>query len=300
VDLDEVRCSTPDGRQLWVQAAPESAGCPVFVHPGSPGSRHLFEPSVDRAAERGLRLIAWDRPGYGDTPGSPGRSMVDGAREAEAVASALGLPRFATWGVSGGGSFALACAALLPDMVSGAVVIASLAPYDAQGLDWAGQWQEASRAEVRLFFDDPATARENFRTEAAEFYESLATAEGWFTRWGDDAGKDAAHSLAVAEHLALVFRDSLKNGDEGWWEDWVAQLTAWGFDVGDIRVPVQLWHGVNDSAVPIEHGRWLAEHIPGVDAHLVDGEDHTNIEAHHEAEALCWLAARAEPTRTAS
>jgi pimeloyl-ACP methyl ester carboxylesterase len=291
VDLDELRVTAADGHQLWVRSAPESAGYPVFVHPGSPGSRHLFGPSVEQAAQHGLRLIAWDRPGYGDTPGTPGRSLADGAGDAQAVADALGLRRFATWGFSGGGAYALACAALLPDLVSGAVAIASLAPYDAPGLDWAGQWRESSQAEVRLFFDNPATARENFRAEAAEYYASRTTVQGWFETWGDQAGKDAAHSHAVAEHLALVFAESLKHGDEGWWEDWVAQLTPWGFDVSDIRVPVQLWHGVADAAVPIEHGRWLADHIPGIDVHLMDGENHTDIEAHHEVEAWTWLLA---------
>jgi pimeloyl-ACP methyl ester carboxylesterase len=293
VDLDELRVTTADGHRLWVRSPPESVGYPVLVHPGSPGSRYLFGPSVEQAAQHGLRLISWDRPGYGDTPGTPGRTISDGAREAQAVATSLGLNRFATWGFSGGGAYALACAALLPDLVSAAVAIASLAPYDAPGLDWAGQWREASQAEVRLFFDDPAKARENFRVEAAEYYASRTTVQGWFETWGEAAGRDAAHSQAVAEHLALVFRESLKNGDEGWWEDWVAQLTPWGFDVGDISVPVQLWYGVADAAVPNEHGRWLAEHIPGVDAHGVDDEDHTNIEAHHEVEAWSWLLSTA-------
>ena len=279
------------GRRLQVQSAPENAGYPLLVHHGSPAARLLFAPNVDAAAGHGFRLISWDRPGYGDTPGMPGRRVADGAPEAAAVADALECDRFAVWGFSGGGSFALACAALLPDRVSGTVVMATLAPYAAEGLDWAGHFSEAGQAEVRLYFENREQARENFRVDA-ERYASRATVEGWLEVWGERAEADEAHSRAVAEHLARVWRESEKQSDEGWWEDWEAYLSPWGFDLGGIRTPVQLWHGVHDAAASVEHGRWLANRIPGVDAHFVD-EDHTNIEMNHQDEAWSWLRGHA-------
>jgi pimeloyl-ACP methyl ester carboxylesterase len=97
--IEDLRCHAGDA-QIRLQAAPKSAGYPVLVHPGTPGSRDLFGPQVEKAARRGIRLI------------------------------------------SGGGPFALACAALLPDRVSATVVMASLAPYDAAGLDWAARFSE--------------------------------------------------------------------------------------------------------------------------------------------------------------
>jgi pimeloyl-ACP methyl ester carboxylesterase len=289
VDLEEFSFRAPDGREIRVRSAPESAGYPVLVHHGTPGSRHLFPPNVEDAARRGLRLIAWDRPGYAGTPGLPGRTIADGAAEADALATALGVSRFATWGFSGGGGYALACAARLPNAVTATVVIASLAPYDDEIADWARGW--ATEAEVHRYFADPVAARQQFRADAAWYRESGSTPEGWFARWGEAAGADEAHSRPVAEHLALIFRESMRNGDEGWWEDWVAYLSPWGFDVGDIRVPVQLWHGGGDAAAAVGHGRWLAEHIPGVDAHFIEDEDHTNIEALHQVEAWEWMLA---------
>jgi pimeloyl-ACP methyl ester carboxylesterase len=291
--LQEWGCRTTDGHQLRVQGAPASAGYPVFVHPGTPGSRHMFVPTVDAAADHGLRLICWDRPGYGERPGRPGRRTADVAQEAEAVAVALGVSRFATWGFSGGGAYALACAALLPQHVSGAVVMAGLAPYDAPGLDWTGHLSPVSRAEVELFFTDPGTARDRHRIDADDWFKVLSRPEGWWARWRDQAGKDEAHSPAVADHLALVFHEAMRRGDEGWWEDWSAALSPWCFDVRDIRVPVQLWYGVGDLSVGAEHGRWLAEHIPGVDAHFLEGEDHTNLEALHQTQAWTWLVTTA-------
>jgi pimeloyl-ACP methyl ester carboxylesterase len=220
-----------------------------------------------------------------------GRRIADGAVEAAAVADLLGLDRFATWGFSGEGGYALACAALRSDRVTAAVVMATIAPYEALGDAWAAHWGADRQAEVRRFFDDPAQARVNFEAEADDYCPALSSAEGWRSRWGDRAGTDDAHSGEVAEHLARQCGEALKIGDEGWWEDHVAYLTPWGFDLGDISMPVELWHGVDERAAGAAHGRWLAEHIPGVDPHLVQGEDHTNGETLHQADAWDWITA---------
>jgi pimeloyl-ACP methyl ester carboxylesterase len=147
-------------------------------------------------------------------------------------------------------------------------VFASLGPYGEAGLDFSGSLSEADRHEVRLFFDDRPQARENFRADAAGQFEQMSVAAGWLKHWGDQAEADDAHSREVAEWLALCWRDGMRDGDQGWWDDWVAFLSPWGFELSAIRVPVQLWHGRSDTSVPPAHGRWLAERIPGVDAHF--------------------------------
>lgn len=214
------------GRALTVRYDPHASGLPVLVHPGTPGSRFLDPRQVDDAAAAGLRLIAWDRPGYGDTAGLPGRSVAQAAADAAAVADHLGFSRFTTWGFSGGGGFALACAALLPERVTAAVVLASLAPYTELGQQWAAHWGEEARAEVQLFFSDPSAARVKFRADAREMGDALSRPEAWLARCGNAAGVDEAHSREVADHLALIFRESLKNGDEGWWQDHASRCSS--------------------------------------------------------------------------
>jgi pimeloyl-ACP methyl ester carboxylesterase len=108
-------------------------------------------------------------------------------------------------------------------------------------------------------------------------------------RWGAAAGMDDAHSWEMACHLAAGLRDALADGDDGWWDDWTAVLTPWGCDLTDIRVPVRLWHGTRDRAVPVAHGRWLAAHVPGIVADLPEDEDHTNVEHNHREAAYAWL-----------
>ena len=123
---------TPDGRVLAVEEAGDPAGRPVLVHNGTPNSRHLYGPDTVDAAERGLRLIGYDRPGYGGSSPQPGRTVADCADDVRAICAALGIDRLAMWGASGGGPHVLACAALLPDLVTAAASIASLAPFDAR------------------------------------------------------------------------------------------------------------------------------------------------------------------------
>ena len=280
-----------DGELIRVEDFGSPDGAPVLVHSGSPGSRRLFLPDVQLAVQdHGLRMLSYDRPGYGGRPRKEGRCVADAAEDVRCIATALGFERLGIWGFSGGGLYALACAALLPDLVTGAAVFASFAPYGSPGLDFCAGWSDASRREVEPFFSQRDVARADWRKDSEVMYAALSTADGWMARWGAAAGTDDAHSVEVAEHLAAEQRDCFVGGDDGWWDDWAAVLTPWGCDLADIRVPVQLWHGVRDKAVPIVHGRWLAEHVPGVVAHLVEAEDHTNIEHNNRAAACAWLA----------
>jgi pimeloyl-ACP methyl ester carboxylesterase len=289
VRVDGVVVGRGGDRPVRVDMAGPADGFPVLVHAGSPGSRRLYPPAVTCAAEHGFRLISYDRPGYGDTPARAGRVIADAAAEVGAIASELGISKLAVWGASGGAPYALACAALLPDLVVGCCVFSSFAPYGADGLDFTAGWSDAARTEVELFFQEPDAARGHFRVEAAEMFTVLSTPDGWLGRWGSRAGTDDAHSRDVAEHLARVQQDALGHGDEGWWDDWAAVLHPWGFDPTTIGVPVQLWHGLADRAVSPLHGRWLADHVPGVDAHFPDDDDHTDVEANHQADGYSWL-----------
>jgi len=113
----EWRVKTQDGRTLAVEDAGDRAGRPVLVHVGTPNSRHLYGLTVTDAAARGLRLISYDRPGYGESTPQPGRTMADCAADVRAICAVLGIEKLVTWGLSGGGPHVLACAALLPDLV---------------------------------------------------------------------------------------------------------------------------------------------------------------------------------------
>ena len=219
----------------------------------------------------------------------PGRTIADCAADVKAIVDDLGISRAAVWGFSGGGPYALATAALLPDRVAAVCVLAPLGPYGASGLDFLHGMDHSYREEVRLFFDDRAAAREKFRSEAADMYARLSRPESWLSLWGEAAGADVAHSQEAAEYLASTFQDGWTHGDEGWWDDWSAFLSPWGFDLETIAAPVSLWHGLADKRCPPSHGRWIAAQIPRISAHFPEGDDHTNIEENNRAAAYSWI-----------
>ncbi len=279
---------TAGGRVLTAEDTGAAAGFPVLVHSPS-GSRHLFPPAARAAARQGLRLISYDRPAYGGSTPVPGRVVADCADDARAILRELGITRAAVWGFSGGGPFALATAALMPEVAVAVCLFAPLGPYGSPGLDFLDGMDDSYREEVRIFFADRRAAREKFRMDAAEMHSRLSTAAGWLASWGEQAGKDAAHDQATAEYLALLQREGWTNGDDGWWDDWSAFLSPWGFGLAAVTAPVRLWHGLADTHCPPAHSRWLAGQLPHVTAYFPEHEDHTNVEENNRPAAFAWL-----------
>src|SRR5690242_3123671 len=109
-----------DGRRLRVFEGGDPHGELVIVHHGTPLSGRLAPWWADDATARGICLVGYDRPGYGGSDPHPGRTVADAATDAAAIADLFEAAQFRTWGGSGGGPHALACAALLPDRIIGA------------------------------------------------------------------------------------------------------------------------------------------------------------------------------------
>ena len=285
----ESTIGAPDGRMLAVKESGDPAGRPVLVHTGTPGSRHLYGPVVRDAAARGLRLISYDRPGYGRSSPQPGRTVAGCAADVRAICAELGIGRLAMWGMSGGGPHVLACAALLPDLVTAAASLASVAPYGAEGLDYYAGMGQQNADDDRLVLTDEAAARAKIDQDREEILatppEDAAQAIASLLTPADAA----ALSGELAGYLTCAERDALAPGSQGWWDD-TCTLRPWGFDLADITVPVLLLHGRQDMFVPFGHGEWLATHIPGVEARLLDDDGHLTLLQNRVPQVHAWLA----------
>lgn len=152
-----------------------------------------------------------------------------------------------------------------------------LAPYDAKGLDWmAGMGQENLESFRAALAGDTA-----LRTllEGAASRTANVTPDEVAASLGDlvsDIDR-AAITGEVAAWLAAVFRESLRNGIWGWYDDEVAFVMPWGFDLRTISVPVAIWQGGQDRTTPFAHGEWLASHIPGVHPRLLPDHGHLSL-----------------------
>ncbi len=275
----------------WRWRKPETpGGKAVLVHMGSPNSRHIYGPNAADAAAKGLRLICYDRPGYGGSSPQPGRTHADCAADVRTICAALGIDRVAIWGISGGGAHALASAALLPDLVVAAAALAGLAPYGADGLDWFDGMGQENVDDIKLLIDDRAAFRAKLEEEREELlaataddltkaFESLLTPVDAATLTGE-----------IAEYLSFSGHEGLAPGIEGWYEDAIAQAGRWGFDIADISVPVMVMHGRHDKFVPVGHGEWAAARVPGVDARILDNDGHLTLLEHRIPEVHAWLS----------
>jgi pimeloyl-ACP methyl ester carboxylesterase len=273
----QIKTGLPDERILDVSIDGPEDAVPLLFHNGTPSSRQLYDPFVEAASQRGLRMVSFSRAGYGNSTRNPGRSVADVVHDVAAILDQLGAHRYYTLGWSGGGPHALACAALLPDRLIGAATVGCLAPYEAKGLNWmAGVGRENVGSFRAALAGD--TALRTFLERAAS-WAANATPDQIAASLGDlvsDADRSAISGESAA-WLADVFRESVRNGIWGWYDDEVAFVRPWGFHVRNINVPVAIWQGAQDRTTPFAHGEWLASHIPGVHPHLLPNHGHLSL-----------------------
>lgn len=254
-----------------------AGGRPLVMHHGTPGVAMVLRPVAEAATRHGMRFVTHSRPGYRDSTPHPGRRVGDVADDVAALLNAIGADDFVTLGWSGGGPHALACAALLPDQCRAAAIIAGVAPYDAEGLDWLAGMGEENIAEFGAAATSTA-ALDGFLAEAGAELKNVQP-DDVINAFGDllSTVDQAALSGGLADYLAEACRAAVSTGYDGWRDDDLAFLADWGIDLRSIRVPVSIWQGDQDRMVPRDHGRWLGEHVPGATTHLVPGEGHLSL-----------------------
>jgi pimeloyl-ACP methyl ester carboxylesterase len=255
----------------------------------------------------GIRLIAYDRPGYGLSDRHVGRKVADAAADVAALADTLGIDRFAVVGRSGGGPHALACAALLPGRVTSAASLVGLAPRHADGLNWfAGMgegnvrnyttaWRATDEGDAGE--DGELASSADLAGRLALFTDSLIDRRFIYTVIREqvpevdrqilaDPGiglsltENFLQAVADARNLAIVPDEAgaVPGGERsvlvGWLDDMLAFSREWGFDPREIAVPVLLWHGEHDVFSPVDHTRWLARRIPDSTLVIEPGSAH--------------------------
>ncbi len=213
----------------------------------------------------GVRLISFDRPGYGGSDRLVARLVADVVPDVRAIMDQLGMERFAVLGRSGGGPHALACAALMPDRVTRAGILVSLAPWQAQGLDWFAGMAESNIHEYTTAASEPESLIAELAQTAARIKADPTSHVSTLGPELPESDRRVVADTGIRALLAKNFAEALRDSAAGWIDDALAFCAPWGFDPSDIKVPVLLWHGENDVFSPVAHARWLATQIPGAE-----------------------------------
>ncbi|GAA1806957.1 alpha/beta hydrolase [Nocardioides hankookensis] len=241
---------------------------------GTPGARRQIPLEARAYAERhGLRLIGLDRPGIGSSTSHLYPDVLDWTRDLELVLETLAIDTVRVIGLSGGGPYALAAGAALPERVHGVGVLGGVAPTRGPDAAEGGAVQLAvqlapllSVARVPLSVALTQTIRlaRPLAGPALDLYAALQPP-------GDK-------NLLSRPEFKAMFLDDLLNGSRFQTSapinDLILFTRHWGFDLADVSVPVLWWHGDDDHIVPFRHGRHVVDRLPDARMSAIDGESH--------------------------
>ena len=267
----------PDGRAIAIEEYGDPAGPPVLYFHGWPASRleAALIPNLP------VRLLALDRPGYGRSTPSPGRTLLDWPADVAIVADRLGLRHFHVVGLSGGAPYGAAVAYALPDRVLGLALVSPVPPADSVP-------RRASIAKLYLLGRHPRLAHRLFSLLRPLLRRRIVTPS---TIVGNALPPNDRAVLTPTTLAALgrAWREGMGRSVQGALSDAQIYAQDWGFPLTAITVPTTIWHGTADELIPRE-ALTPYERIPGATLHLLPDEGHYSLALTHAARILQKLA----------
>ncbi|MFA7249074.1 MAG: alpha/beta hydrolase [Dehalococcoidia bacterium] len=257
----------PDGRVLAYSEYGDRGGVPfVFMH-GIPSSR-LAAAMIDAAAVRaGVRLIAPDRPGYGHSDPSPGRTLLDWPRDVEALANALHVREFGVLGISGAVPYLLACAVAIPERLTHVAILSGLGPLTEPGV-MAGMNRQTAVL-YRLALRSPRLGRMWMTMLAQTARRSPLLVYRQQLAYLPPVDRAVFDAPEMRELRLDDFAEAFRQGADSAAREAVLHVTEWGFRLQDVALEVFVWQGEADRHHPVAMGRFLERGLPSARAMFV-------------------------------
>lgn len=261
---------------LYSYGAPD--GRPVFALHGVPACGAGFDWAGEPARERGIRLLAPDRPGVGRSAPRTDWRVADYPAMLASLADALGIDRFGVLGYSGGGPYAVACAVELGErMTSVAVCAGSGEVGTVATLD---DFARTDRRMMAMSQRHPRLARVVLDVSAMAATWSPKLAMKSFLSELSETDRDVAARMGSPTEAMRLFTMAFQEGAHGVVADYRALAQSWGVDPAAAAVPVTVWHGSADTMVPLRHSQELAARMPGAVLTVWEGEGHLATVTH--------------------
>lgn len=266
-----------DGRTLGFAEYGDSEGDPLLLFPGTPGSRYFTVPG-DTALDVGVRLVVVDRPGYGLSTLEGNLELLDWTDDVAQLMDSLDIETTAVAGHSGGGAFVLACASEVPERLTGAGLISSVAPFGIPEIreqmseeeQHIGELVESAPVELRRFGAD-IFGEAHTQPEAA-FEGILATSP--------EPDRDVLEREEIREMMIANIAEAFRQGSEVWAHESELLFSPWGFDLTDISMHIDLWQGEQDRHAPAFMTRYLVDTLPSNTARFSSEDGHTIFATH--------------------
>ncbi len=262
------------GRRIGFSEFGPHDGRPVFWFHGTPGARRQVPAEARSMAwDQGLRIVGIDRPGIGSSTPHVYGQVLDFAADMEIVMAGLGIDRFAVVGLSGGGPYALAMARRFPDRAVGVGVLGGVAP--TVGVDAT---DGGAVALARRFAPVIRVGRVPLSMTLAGLLKvSRPLANPAIALYGR-LSPEGDRRLLEQPAFKAMFLDDLLNGSRRQISAPISDLVLfgrhWGFEVGEVEVPVRWWHGDADHIVPYAHGEHMVSRIADAQLETLVGESH--------------------------
>ena len=262
------------GRRLGFATFGTPRGRAVFWLHGTPGARRQIPVEARAYAEdNDLRIIGVDRPGIGWSTAHLYDNVLGWTEDLAVLADTLGVGSFHTIGLSGGGPYALAAAAAMPERVQSVGVLGGVAPTVGDDAAAGGLVSAAvpfapllalGRVPLSFALTNAIRLVRPFGGTAIDAYRVLQPA-------GDK-------KVLGRPEFRAMFLDDLLNGSRKQISAPLADLLMftrdWGFRLDDVRVPVLWWHGDGDHIVPWRHGQHCVHRLPRARLFTMPGESH--------------------------
>ncbi|MDR7085588.1 pimeloyl-ACP methyl ester carboxylesterase [Aeromicrobium panaciterrae] len=263
-----------DGRRLSFAEFGTPRGAAIIWMHGTPGARRQVPLEARRfALERDVRIIGIDRPGIGTSTPHLYDNVLDWTGDLSLLADHLGIDTLRIIGLSGGGPYALAAGAAMPERVHGVGVLGGVAPRvgnDAIGgglpalAPFAAPVMRATRVPLSYLLAAGIRIIRPLGGLALDAYGAVQPR-------GDK-------ELLARPEFKAMFLDDLLNGARFQVGAPLADIILfnrhWGFDLADVTVPVRWWHGNADHIIPHRHGVHCSERLSNATFATIDGESH--------------------------
>jgi pimeloyl-ACP methyl ester carboxylesterase len=271
----ESRIKLRDGRQVGFAEFGDPGGRPILFCHGFPASRLDARLGHEAALRLKARLIAPDRPGYGLSDFQAGRRLSDWPRDVAELADQLSLEKFSVLGISGGGPYAVACAALIPERLATVGIVCGLGP-TRFGEDTA-LMNPFARLSFAMARNLPAVSQLFNRAIAPVVRGNPRLMLKLLASELPPPDREVLADPAAFSLFADALREAFRSGGRGAALDLLIYARPWELPIGSISVPCHLWHGEQDTTVPAAMGRRLATAIPGCRAQFFPEEGHFSL-----------------------